>query len=130
MISPEPLQRGHGEVVTIWPMNDWRTRCTCPEPRQSVQVTGWVPSAAPVALQVAQATAVCTSTLCWQPNTACSNSRSTTTSRSAPRGGPCGPRLRPPKGLPPKKASKMSLMLPVMKGSAPGPSMPSGPNWS
>jgi hypothetical protein len=26
MISPEQLHRGHGEMVTIWPMNDWRRR--------------------------------------------------------------------------------------------------------
>jgi hypothetical protein len=26
MIWPEPPQRAHGDEVTIWPINDWRTR--------------------------------------------------------------------------------------------------------
>ena len=92
-----------------------------------------MPSAAPVARQAVQATAVRTETACSQPNTASVNSRSATTSRSEPRGGPDGPRRPPPpNGLPPKKASNTSPMPPnPLNGSVePLPLTPSGPNVS
>ena len=79
---------GTPTVLTIWPRNDWRTRCTWPAPAHSRQVIGSVPGArAGAAAGARRRPAARTSTGWRTPNTASVKLRSTTSSRSGPAAG-------------------------------------------
>ena len=65
--SPSPAQVGQGDTDTNWPNTLRVARRTSPLPPQVLQVTGLVPSAAPLPAQVSQRTRVLSLMVRFEP---------------------------------------------------------------
>jgi hypothetical protein len=121
MTVPKPWQVAHGAAVTTVPRIDWTWRWTCPEPWQTSQVSGRVPSWQQEPSQVGQTTAVSTVIFFSVPKTASLRETRTLISASWPwrvrDAGPRRPEPAPP--APWKNVSKMSAKPKPVPGKPP-----------
>ncbi len=129
MVCPVPPQVGQVRTDTMNPPPER----TWPVPLQVAQVTGWVPSLAPVPWQVSQSSLRMNSKDFDAPKAASSNSMRMLTKMSRPRIGALRRDWVRAPPMPPKSWSKMDSKPPNPPPSKPpnppigGPSMP---NWS